>query len=100
MPDCKTCKENRQNVEPVPYIVHEADMARQERTIKRLVIMLIVILALWFSTIGVFVWYLNQYDFENYDVKVSTDGGGDANYIGNDGDIYNGTGYSTPENSN
>ena len=100
MPDCKSCKENRQNVEPVPYIVHESAMARQERTTKRLVIMMIVILALWFSTIGVFVWYLNQYDFESYDVEVSTDGGGDANYIGNDGDIYNGTGYSTPENSN
>lgn len=96
MSDCRTCKEQRQTV---PYIAHEADMARQERTIKRLVIMLIVILAFWFSTIGVFVWYLNH-DFENYDAEVSTDGGGDANYIGNDGDVYNGTGYSTLENSN
>lgn len=99
MPDCNTCK-SKNSPPNVPYIVHESAMARQERTIKRLVIMLIVILAIWFSTIGVFVWYLNQYDFENYDVEVSTDGGGDANYIGNDGNIYNGTGYSTPENSN
>lgn len=29
-----------------------------------------------------------KYDFESY--HVSTDGGGDANFIGNDGDIYNG----------
>lgn len=71
MPDCKACKDNK--VADVPYIVHESAMARQERTIKRLVIMLIVILAIWFSTIGVFVWYLNQYDFENYDVEFSTE---------------------------
>ena len=66
MPDCKSCKESRQSVEPVPYIVHESAMARQERTIKRLIITLMVIIFLWFATIGGFVWYLNQYDFESY----------------------------------
>lgn len=29
-----------------------------------------------------------EYDFESY--EVSTEGGGNANFIGNDGDIYNG----------
>ena len=40
--------------------------------------------------------YLNQYDFagESYSVDLSTDGGGDANFIGQDGDIINGTGES------
>lgn len=45
MADCKTCKEQRQTV---PYIVHEADMARQERTIKRLwfaIVLLIFLVA-------------------------------------------------------
>ena len=40
--------------------------------------------------------YLNEYDFESYsetyEVELSTDGGGNANYIGNDGDINNGSG--------
>lgn len=74
MPDCKTCKESRQNVEPVPYIAHESAMARQERTIKRLIITLMVIIFLWFATIGGFVWYLNQYDFESYVYKQDGEG--------------------------
>ena len=90
MPDCKTCKENRQNVEPVPYIVHESAMARQERTIKRLVVTLLAILVLWFATIGVFVWYLNQYDFESYTYE--QDGQG-VNIIGD----RNGVDFDVPE---
>jgi len=57
-------------------------------TIRRQWILVIVILSLWFATIGGFVWYLYQYDFVSY--EVSTDGGGNANYIGNDGDVFNG----------
>lgn len=38
--------------------------------------------------IGVFVWYLNQYDYESYEITSSDSGY--ANYIGNDGEIYNG----------
>lgn len=40
------------------------------------------------------LWYLYQYDFSiettTRTVTQSTDGGGDANYIGRDGDITNG----------
>ena len=59
---------------------------------KRWFIACMVILVLWFSTIGAFVWYLNQYDFESYETIIEQDAsdGGDTNYIGNDGDIYNG----------
>lgn len=53
MMDCKTCKENRQQIEPVPYIVHEAAMARQERTIKRLWIALIICIV---GLIGMFAY--------------------------------------------
>jgi len=81
-------------LEPVPYIVHESAMARNDRTIKRFIAALIVVVALWFATIWIFVWYLDQYDFESYSVDLSTDGGGNANYIGQDGDIYNGTSES------
>lgn len=78
--------------ENVPYIVYEAEMTRSERQIKRLWIALIVAIALIFASNVVWLIYINQYDFESYDL--STGGGGNANYIGQDGDIYNGTSES------
>lgn len=58
-----------------------------KRQNKRLVVALFVVIALWAATIGGFVWYLNQYDFVSYDVN--SQDGGNANFIGNDGDINN-----------
>ena len=78
--------------ENVPYIVYEAEMTRSERQIKRLWIALIVAIALIFASNVVWLIYINQYNFESYDL--STEGGGNANYIGQDGDIYNGTSES------
>lgn len=46
-----------------------------------------VILCMWLATIGGFLWFLNQYNFESY--EVTQDGDGYNNYVGNDGDIYN-----------
>jgi hypothetical protein len=89
MPDCKTCKENRQNVEPVPYIVHESAMARQERTIKRLWILLILVISLLVATNGAWIWYESQWEVVETEITQENDGGYN-NYIGNDGDIYNG----------
>lgn len=47
---------------------------------KRIFIALMTVIALWFATIGGFVWYLLQYDFENY--SYSQDGQG-VNVMGN-----------------
>ena len=74
----------------VPYIAHESALARMERSIKRMITAIIVVVLLWFATIITFVWYLNQYDFSAYDVELTTEGGGNASYIGQDGDIHNG----------
>jgi biotin transporter BioY len=78
--------------ENVPYIVYEAEMTRSERQIKRLWIALIIAITLIFASNVVWLMYINQYDFESYDL--STEDGGNANYIGQDGDIYNGTSES------
>lgn len=43
--DCTTCKEKKKNVEPVPYMVHESAMARQERSNKRLWLVVIILIA-------------------------------------------------------
>ena len=92
--ECKNCNEHQPNVEPIPYIAHEAAMARAERTIKRLFILLIVTVCLWFcsifATVGGFLWYINQYDFESY--EYTQDGEG-LNIIG-DG---NGVDFNVPE---
>lgn len=76
----------------ISYIVHESAMARAERHIKRLWIALIIAVLAIVATNISWLIYISQYDFESY--ELSADNGGNANYIGNDGDIYNGEGYS------
>lgn len=80
----------------VPYIVYESAQVRAERTIKRLTVALIISIFLIFVSHAAWLFFVSQYEFESYDL--STDGGGNASYIGQDGDIYNGTSTST-ENS-
>lgn len=58
MADCKACKESRQTV---PYIVHEADMARQERTIKRLWILAILLVVLLVGSNCAWIFYESQF---------------------------------------
>lgn len=60
---------------------------------KRIFTALIIVIVLWFATIGGFVWYLSNSEIiaEVYDVTQDTTDGGDANYIGNNGDIINGS---------
>lgn len=62
---------------------------------KRLFCLAMALLIAWMLTIGGFVWYLYQYDFERYYVDAEN---GPANYIGNDGDIYNGNSDSAQAN--
>jgi hypothetical protein len=87
--NCNECKE-RKTAEPVPYIVHESAMARNERTIKRLVIALIIAVALIFASNAawLYVWQLYDYSSETTSSVVDVDAkDGVANYIGNDGRI-------------
>ena len=89
--DCKTCKEQRQTV---PYIVHEADMARQERTIKRLWIALILVIVLLVGSNCAWLYYNSQFEdvstttTESYEAVADNDGvaiangSGEVNYGG------------------
>lgn len=88
--DCNSC-EKRKTVEPVPYIVHESAMARNERTIKRLVIALIIAVALIFASNAAWLYAWMQYDYTSEESVIDVNAeDGVANYIGNDGDIVNG----------
>lgn len=75
--DCKSCKTKAD----IPYIAYESAMARNERTVKRLVAAIIVMAIILCVTIGGFLWYLSQYDFAGEDVTVDASNG-HANYIG------------------
>ena len=91
MANCKECKEKRMEVntpENVPYIVHEAAMARNERNVKRIVVALVAAIALLFASNALWLWAWMQYDYESY--EITADGDSNANYIGQDGNIYNG----------
>lgn len=57
---------------------------------KRMFVIIISALVLWFSTIFCAFWFLNNYEYKIETYDFDTGSGGNANYIGNDGDIYNG----------
>lgn len=73
----------------VPYLVFEGQMARNERTIKRLIIALIIAVILIFATNMAWLYAWNLYDYSTETVEIDS-GEGIANYIGNDGEINNG----------
>ena len=82
----------------IPYIAFEAEMARHERTAKRLLIALVAsIFLLCISNLG-WLWFFNQFDFFTETVMFDTTDGGNNSYIGNDGVINNGEDGSTENN--
>ena len=60
MANCETCKKVQSAPENVPYIVHEASMARIERQIKRLWITILVLIFLLVGTNGAWLYYESQ----------------------------------------
>ena len=70
----------------VPYIVHEGIVARQERTIRRLWILCIVVFAAFVISNCAWIWYESQF-VEEY-VTQEVDTGNGAAYVAGIGDIY------------
>ena len=81
-----------ENNNMIPFAVYEAMQAKDERIIKRLITALIVAVSLLFASNAVWLVVLSEFDFYIEEVEVDSEDGGDANYIGNDGNIYNGEG--------
>lgn len=70
----------------IPYIAFESATARQERTIKRLWIICLVLIFALLGTNAGWIYYENSFE----DVVVTQENAdGYNNYIGNDGDITN-----------
>ena len=80
--DCKSCKEFRATV---PYLVHEGAMARQERTIKRLWLIIIILILALLVTNGAWIWYESQWEYVEETTSVTQDAERGNNwYIGGD----------------
>ena len=91
--DCETCKEKRrviaQTPKDVPYIVHEGAVARLERVIKRLWVLVLALIILLCASNAAWIWWESQYEtIETTITQENADGYN--NYIGNAGDIVNG----------
>ena len=91
--DCETCKEKRkviaQTPKDVPYIAHESAVARLERVIKRLWVLVLALIILLCASNAAWIWWESQYEtIETTITQENADGYN--NYIGNDDDIVNG----------
>ena len=87
----------------VPYIVYESEAARHERTVKRLVTVLLITVLLMVGTNMAWLYVWNQYDFSSETYTIETTDDGNANYLDTErnGVINNGiTDSSEAENNN
>ena len=84
---CNNCTPTDVNVS-VPYVVHEAEVSRQERQIKRMWIALIVLAVALFLTNMMWIGYESQ--FETISYEQDGDGLNNVN-LGEQGDLINGT---------
>lgn len=76
------------NNKDVPYIVFESEVARLERTIKRLVLIVALTIALLFASNLAWLEFFNQFDVAS--TTTTQEAEGNANYIGASGNINNG----------
>ena len=77
----------------IPFVVHEADMTRMERTNRRVWILCIILVILLFGTNAGWLYYESQFEIvetSSQEVQQEIDtGDGDATVVGI-GDINNG----------
>ena len=87
MANCKNCKENEQIPEQSK---NELAFAFAERMVKRLWVTILVLIFLLVGTNGAWLWWESQWEaVESWEITQESDSGTN-NYIGNDGDIFNG----------
>lgn len=76
----------------IPYIVHESEVARLERIIRRLWILCIIIFVALIATNAAWIWYESRYIDEvvTETYTADTDGGGTAIANGEGSVVING----------
>ena len=71
----------------VSLYVHESDMARQERTIKRLFIIIILLIVLLVGTNAAWIWYESQFEDCVTTVEQDVDTGNGNAVVAGIGDV-------------
>lgn len=75
------------DIAPVPYIVYEGTMARFERIIKKLWVVILIVVFLLVASNGAWLYAWTQYEYSSVDITARQDGRG-INIIGGGGVEY------------
>lgn len=83
---------DRENLLPetIPYVVHESEVARLERVIKRLFIICVLLIIVAVGTNAYWIWYEAQFEDIVTTVTQDVDSGEGGDAIINDGVHVNG----------
>lgn len=84
--DCKACKENHKTADPVPYIVHEGAMTRDERRERRMLGALVLAIIIAFVSNALWLHAWTQYDHSSEEITYTQDGEG-VNIIGDSNEV-------------
>jgi len=78
----------------IPYCVYESMLSKEDTQQRRMIVVIILLIVLLVVTNVIWLVAWNQYEYvDDYGVDIQADGNGNANYIGNDGDINYGKDY-------
>lgn len=94
---CNGCVSEKKTKTPdsVPYMFYETEMARSERTIKRLFVLILFLIVLLVGSNIAWIVYESQFETvettneEKYEIKQDSEGGNNNSVI-NGGEIVNG----------
>ena len=81
---------NKDQMLTVPYVVIESIADRHMRTNKRLWVLCILLIVLLVGTNAMWIWYESQFSYVETEITQESENGVN-NFIGNDGEINNGT---------
>lgn len=96
MNKCEICSKS---AEPVPYAVFESAMDRMETANKRWHRFCTLLLILLVGALAFIVWRETQYETVQWEITQENEDGYN-NFIGNDGDIYNGEAENQSQENN
>ena len=83
MSNCETCKNKPATLGNIPYIAHESEMARAERTIKRLWITTLILIFMLVGTNAAWIYFESQWETVYQEVVQEADNGTN-NFVGGD----------------
>lgn len=82
----------------IPYFSHEGDMARMERTNRRLFVIIIILIAALLGTNAGWIYYESQFEIEETTIDQDAEWEEGSNIIMNGTGEVNIDGQSTPDN--